>query len=117
MRSALRSGLAGALLLVALGLGGASGADEIPLRGYGLVAAKDMEARSVTVNGATYRVDQYTVLLDADGGWTTLEEIRAAEPGATGLDPRVVDGVYFRAEERGGQVVLEKLKVMHRLPH
>ncbi len=116
MATRSRSWLVTLGLAAALVLGGAAGAQDTPLRGAGLVQTKDLEARTLVVNGTTYRVTEQTALEGIDGGFVTLEDLRAAGADQAILDPREVDGVWFEAVNVGGQLVLERLRVLRSLP-
>lgn len=86
------------------------------LEGRGLVQAKSVADRTVTVDGTVFAVSLTTTLSGADGQPIRLQDLRVSQGvlGVVSVDD--VDAVYYRARPGGRGPVLEELRVLKRLP-
>ncbi len=97
---------AGAVLALAaaLGLAGAVSAGEL-VEGAGLLTAKDVVARTVTIDKRLHHVTERTVITDLDGARIGLQDVRVQDPW--GGDFQYV----WEAVDRGGRLELERLRL------
>ncbi len=92
------------LLIGALTLAGAAGAAE-PTEGAGMLTAKNLTARTVTIEGRVYQVTERTRISNLEGARISLEEVRVQDPW--GAEFRYA----FQTVKRGGRNELETLRL------
>lgn len=92
------------LLVGVLALAGAAGAAE-PSEGAGMLTAKDLTARTVTIDGDVYQVTETTRITNLDGARISLEEVRVQDPW--GSEYRYA----FEAVRAGGRSELRMLRL------
>lgn len=119
-RAAFRAGRRWSVLLaLALGLAtaGATGAAADVFEGTGLVVAKDLKERTVTLMpDRVLHLDGQTRILDADGGFLPLVALTVARRVGGGAEADGDAMVRYRAERRGGKLVAERIRVLGTVP-
>lgn len=91
-------------LALALGAGGGAGAAEM-VEGAGMLTAKDVRARTVTIDGTKYQVTERTRIVGLEGQRISLEEVPLQDPTGMGFE------YAFEAVKRAGRIELEQLRV------
>jgi hypothetical protein len=100
------AGLTPWLLALTLGIAGAAAADEA-IEGYGMVVAKDMTERTVTIDGLKYDVTPGTSIRDRSGEPISLAEVLVQDVNS---EPPFI--YAYEARMEGGRLRLLELRMV-----